>query len=63
MKDNKGEERQIVLSKAKLSGFLKGPNKLSWPDRWKEKIFYADEILVKCPSKYKQEEITLRKSS
>ena len=34
-----------------VTGSMKGSN------------FYADEILVKCPSKYKEEEITLRKSS
>ncbi|HRD06890.1 MAG: cytochrome c maturation protein CcmE [Saprospiraceae bacterium] len=62
MKDNKGEERQIVLSKAKPQDFER-TEQIVVTGSMKGEDFYADEILVKCPSKYKQEEITLRKSS
>jgi cytochrome c-type biogenesis protein CcmE len=62
MKDNKGEERQIVLSKAKPQDFER-TEQIVVTGSMKGEEFYADEILVKCPSKYKQEEITLRKSS
>jgi len=59
LKDSEGIEKQVVLAKAKpqdieraesivLTGFLK------------DDVFYADEILTKCPSKYKNEEISLK---
>jgi cytochrome c-type biogenesis protein CcmE len=59
LKDSEGVEKQVVLAKAKpqdieraesivLTGSLKGD------------VFYADEILTKCPSKYKNEELSLK---
>lgn len=59
LKDSEGVEKQVVLAKAKpqdieraesivLTGFLK------------DDTFYASEILTKCPSKYKDEEIALK---
>lgn len=62
MKDNKGEERQVILAKAKPQDFER-TEQIVVTGSMKGSDFYADEILVKCPSKYKEEEITLRKSS
>ncbi|HRG22506.1 MAG TPA: cytochrome c maturation protein CcmE [Saprospiraceae bacterium] len=62
MTDNKGEEKQVVLAKAKPQDFERS-EQIVVTGTMKDNQFYADEILMKCPSKYKEEEITLRKGS
>ena len=60
MKDEAGVEKKVILNQSKpqdfemseqivVTGSMKGDN------------FVADEILLKCPSKYKDEEIYLKK--
>lgn len=62
MKDNKGEEKQVVLAKAKPQDFERS-EQIVVTGSMKGDAFYADEILMKCPSKYKEEEIALRKGT
>ncbi|MBK8699166.1 MAG: cytochrome c maturation protein CcmE [Saprospiraceae bacterium] len=62
MKDNKGNEKQVVLSKAKPQDFERS-EQIVVTGSMQNDQFYADEILMKCPSKYKEEEINLRKRS
>jgi cytochrome c-type biogenesis protein CcmE len=56
MEDVKGEQRQIVLNKAKPQDFELSES-IVLTGQMKGDAFYADEILMKCPSKYKEEEI------
>jgi cytochrome c-type biogenesis protein CcmE len=56
MEDVKGEQRQIVLNKAKPQDFELS-EQIVLTGQMKDDAFYADEILMKCPSKYKEEEI------
>lgn len=51
----------MVLAKAKPQDFERS-EQIVVTGSMKDNQFYADEILMKCPSKYK-EEITLRKGS
>jgi cytochrome c-type biogenesis protein CcmE len=60
--DNKGVEKQVVLAKAKPQDFERS-EQIVVTGLMKGDAFYADEILMKCPSKYKQEEIDIKKGS
>lgn len=51
MKDLKGEERKVVYSKPEPNNF-KEAKKLVVIGQLKDNVFYANEMLMKCPSKY-----------
>jgi cytochrome c-type biogenesis protein CcmE len=60
--DDKGIEKQVFLNKAKPQDFERS-EQIVVTGVMKGDEFYADDILVKCPSKYKEEEIKLKKAS
>ncbi len=59
LKDSEGEERQVVLAKAKPQDIERAES-IVLTGSLKDNVFYADEILTKCPSKYKNEELSLK---
>lgn len=60
IKDDKGMEKKVVLNKSKPQDFEMS-EQIVVTGTMKEDTFMADEILLKCPSKYKDEEIQLKK--
>lgn len=62
MKDNNGIEKQVVLAQAKPTDFERAES-IVVTGKLQEDVFYADEILTKCPSKYKDEELSLKESA
>lgn len=59
MKDGDGIEKKVVLGKPKPQDFEMS-EQIVVTGTLKNDIFEADEILMKCPSKYKDEEIAVR---
>lgn len=59
MKDDKGVEMKVVLSKPKPQDFEMS-EQIVVTGKLNEGVFEANEILMKCPSKYKDEEIAIR---
>jgi cytochrome c-type biogenesis protein CcmE len=59
MKDAQGEEMQVQLNKPKPQDFELS-EQIVVTGEMKNEVFYADEILMKCPSKYKDEEIAVK---
>lgn len=59
LKDSEGVEKQVVLAKAKPQDIERAES-IVLTGSLKDDVFYADEILTKCPSKYKNEEISLK---
>lgn len=59
MKDNDGNTRQVVLHKPKPQDFEMS-EQIVVTGTLKGEIFDAEEILMKCPSKYKNEEIAVK---
>lgn len=59
MKDSEGETKQVILDQAKPQEFERSET-IVVTGYLKDDIFYADDILVKCPSKYKNEEIFIK---
>lgn len=51
-----GEEMKVVYHGARPSGFNTGSSVLVEGEYNPEGIFYADQIILKCPSKYELEE-------
>jgi cytochrome c-type biogenesis protein CcmE len=51
MQDNKGVEKKVVLHKSVPQDFKKS-EQIVLIGKMKGDIFHADEILMKCPSKY-----------
>ena len=62
LKDEKGEVKQVVLQKPKPQDFERS-EQIVLTGKMKGETFVADEILMKCPSKYKNEEIAIKKES
>jgi cytochrome c-type biogenesis protein CcmE len=60
--DNKGEVRKVVLNAAKPQDFELS-EQIVVTGKMKGTDFYATELLMKCPSKYKDEEIYLKTES
>jgi cytochrome c-type biogenesis protein CcmE len=58
--DDQGITKEVVLNKAKPQDFERS-EQIVLTGKMKGDQFYADEILMKCPSKYKQEEINVAK--
>ena len=59
MRDTDGEERKVVLLKEKPTDFERS-EQIVLTGKMSEGQFVATEILMKCPSKYKDEEIYIR---
>lgn len=60
--DKTGEEQQVVLLQAKPQDFEMS-EQIVVTGQWEEDAFVANSILLKCPSKYKNEEIYLKEES
>ena len=61
IKDDNGLSKKVVLDKAKPQDFEMSES-IVVTGVMKEDVFYADDILLKCPSKYKNEELSIRNS-
>jgi cytochrome c-type biogenesis protein CcmE len=62
LKDSEGTEKQVVLAKAKPQDIERAES-IVLTGSLKDDVFYADEILTKCPSKYKNEELSLKEGA
>ena len=59
MIDTKGESRKVIMKQAKPQDFERSES-IVVTGEMKGEDFVADEILLKCPSKYKDDEIRIR---
>ncbi|MEM9918633.1 MAG: cytochrome c maturation protein CcmE [Bacteroidota bacterium] len=59
LKDSKGEERKVVLLAGKPQDFEQS-EQLVLTGQMKDDDFIATDMLMKCPSKYKDEEIYIK---
>ncbi len=59
MKDNEGKSNKVIIKKAKPQDFERSETVVV-TGRMDGNTFIADEVLMKCPSKYKDEELQLR---
>ena len=59
-KDDEGLEKKVVLLRAKPQD-IEMSESIVLTGKIQEGAFVANDILLKCPSKYKDEEIQLRK--
>ena len=59
-KDEEGLERKVILLQAKPQDFEMSES-IVMTGKMQDDAFVASEILLKCPSKYKDEEIQLKK--
>ena len=62
LKDQKGVEKKVKLLKAKPQGFEMS-EQIVLTGKMQDETFVASEILMKCPSKYKNEEIAIKGQS
>ena len=60
MSDSDGVSNKVILQKPKPQDFERS-EQIVLTGAMQNGDFVADEILMKCPSKYKEEEIALRK--
>jgi cytochrome c-type biogenesis protein CcmE len=60
--DQEGEEQRVILRAAKPTDFEMS-EQIVVTGRWKNEQFIASDVLLKCPSKYKDEEIYLKEES
>jgi cytochrome c-type biogenesis protein CcmE len=61
LKDNNGVVKKVILNKPKPQDFELA-EQIVLTGEMEEDHFKADEILMKCPSKYKEEEIKLKEA-
>ena len=59
MNDEDGEQRRVILQTAKPQDFERS-EQIVLTGRMKGDDFLASDMLMKCPSKYKDEEIRIR---
>jgi cytochrome c-type biogenesis protein CcmE len=59
MKDSKNVEKTVILQQPKPQDFELS-EQIVVTGILKNDVFHADEILMKCPSKYKDEEIAVK---
>ncbi|MCB0517551.1 MAG: cytochrome c maturation protein CcmE [Lewinellaceae bacterium] len=59
VKDTKGEERKVVLKAAKPQDFEKS-EQIVVTGKMAGDEFIASDVLLKCPSKYKDEEVYIK---
>ncbi len=57
--DTKGEERKVILNAAKPQDFEKS-EQIVVTGKMRGDEFVASEVLMKCPSKYKDEEVYIK---
>ena len=62
VQDNNGDIRQVVLQSAKPQDFELS-EQIVVTGRMKDDVFQASDLLMKCPSKYKDEEIYINQES
>lgn len=62
MEDIQGKACQVTLLKSKPQDF-EVSEQIVVTGKMQGSVFYATDILLKCPSKYKNEEIFIKKSS
>jgi len=62
MKDSDGMERKVILNKPKPQDFEMS-EQIVVTGELENDAFMANEILMKCPSKYKDEEISVKESA
>jgi cytochrome c-type biogenesis protein CcmE len=62
MKDSDGIERKVILNKPKPQDFEMS-EQIVVTGELENDAFQANEILMKCPSKYKDEEISVKESA
>ena len=60
--DQNGEEQKVVLLSAKPTDFEMS-EQIVVTGEWNEDQFVASSVLLKCPSKYKNEEVYLKEES
>ncbi len=60
--DEKGESRQVVLRAAKPQDFERSES-IVLTGEMKGELFEASDMLLKCPSKYKDQEVMVRAKS
>lgn len=60
MSDNKGEENKVVLFSQRPQDFELSEQIVATGKMKEDGVFYASSILMKCPSKYKDEEIYIK---
>lgn len=59
MLDSKGNSNEVIMTAAMPQDFERS-EEVVVTGRFKDKTFIATEILTKCPSKYKDEELYIR---
>lgn len=59
LRDTKGEERKVVLLAAKPQDFELS-EQIVLTGKMKDEEFVATDMLMKCPSKYKDEEVYIK---
>lgn len=59
VEDNEGQVRKVIMHQAKPQDFEMS-EQIVVTGKMLENDFVADDILLKCPSKYKEEEIFIR---
>lgn len=59
VKDTNGEERKVVLNRAKPQDFEKS-EQIVVSGKMAGNEFHASDVLLKCPSKYKDEEVYIK---
>jgi len=61
--DKDGEKRQVEVQQPKEQGFDNSESIVLTGKMDDQGIFQATEVLLKCPSKYKEEHLALRKQA
>jgi len=61
--DEDNDKRQVVVHKPKEMGFENAESIVVTGKMDEEGVFQASEVLLKCPSKYKEEQLALRKQA
>ncbi len=60
LKDQEGIQKKVVINRPKPQDFERAEQIVLTGQIEKDDVFYASDILTKCPSKYKDEELQLR---
>ena len=63
MVDEEGVKRKVVINEPKMRDFERSEQIVVTGKMSDEQIFEASEILLKCPSKYAEEQLSLRKET
>ena len=63
MIDEEGVKRKVVINEPKMRDFERSEQIVVTGKMSEEQVFEASEILLKCPSKYAEEQLSLRKET